>query len=524
MGKDWDMRTGVLALGLCGLLLQVGAVAMATSGSEEAWERHLDALERIEAIADPLERCLAMPGLPESDWPEGLWRESCRLDLASLLVLEVDDVYRMLDAGEVAELDALFRSYRAQDEGSPEGSVVLRAALSRFRDPAAAQAAERWARAAPESAYALAAAAISLEQRGWRARGTASSGRTSALQFREMRRFMDAAQSHAERASAMDPRLIEVCLVLARIGRADSRAELRQRALDHCLEVAPNSFAVRREIQIGAEPRWGGSLEDLASGAGEARQRVVHNPLLERLARDPEVIALRPADVRQAPDQAESLYPVLRPEALASPNQSIAEAFISTARRTHHYRESVAFLTMALLRDTDEDRSHHELYERGVDLQKLGRHAWSLRDWDLHVEKVPTGSWNHFYRGEALFALERHEEARGAYEDAYRYFPDSRLRALERLFELEYHQEEMAAAELVLRRLLRLAPENARYWFTLASLLYDLDRDGFTEAADRFAALAPPDPANAALQAAHATMADMRAEWGRRRIEGPPEG
>lgn len=525
MGRAWIGRAGAPAAGLCALLLQIGAVAMATSGSEEAWERYLDALERLEIIADPLERCLAMPAPPETNWPQGLWRESCRHDIASSEVIDVDGIYRMLDAGDHAGLEALFQGYRAQDEGSAEASVVLRGALRRFREPEAANAAERWAREAPDSANARTAAAISLSRRGWLARGTAFAQETSTQKFREMRRFMDDAQSHAERALELDPGMVDACMVLAQIGRVDSHPELRNAALSHCLEVAPDSFEVWGEIHSGAEPKWGGSVEQLAWVSVEARQRVANNPLLERLARDPEVLALTSSgDVRREPDLAEARYPILRPEALASTNRSIAQAFISTARRTGRYRESVAFLSMALLRDPDEAKSQHDLYERGVDLQRLGRHAWSLRDWDLHVAKVPTGSWNHFYRGEALLALARHDEARSAYEDAYRYFPDSRRLALERLFVLEFSQHEMEAAVAVVRRLIRLQPDGARYWYTLAGLLYDLDRDGFEQAADRFAVLAPPDPGNAELQAAHATMADMRAEWGRRRIEGPPEG
>ncbi|WP_187265879.1 tetratricopeptide repeat protein [Alkalisalibacterium limincola] len=525
MRKAWGVGVRPLAAGVCGLLLQLGSVAMATSGSEQDWERHLDALERIEAIQDPLERCLAMPAPPETHWPEGLWNDSCRFDLAPRQVVQVDDIYRMLDAGELETLDALFRGYQAQDEAHPDGSLTLRAALKLFRRLDAISAGERWARLAPDSVYARMAGANAALERAWRARGTAFAQQTSRQQFREMRRFMDTALAHATRALELDEGLVQACALKAQVGRVDSRPDVRERALAHCLRVAPDSFQVWSEIYDGAEPRWGGSVEALAGVAAEARSRVARNPMLARLARDPEVLALvSSGDVRREPDLADARYPLLRPEALASTNRSIADAFASTARRTERYRESVAFLSMALLRETDEDRRQHDLYERGVDLQRLGRYAWSLRDWDLHVAKVPTGSWNHFYRGQALFALERHDEARDAYEDAYRFFPDSRRRSLERLWELEMSQERVDAAVLVLRRLNRLAPQDARYWFTLAELLYDLDRDGFEEAANQFVERAPRDPGNERLMAAHATMADMRAEWGRRRIEGPPEG
>lgn len=272
---------------------------VAETARQEAAQRHAEAeaertdrnariaaLRAADTVADPLERCLEFPDAPPLHWSPAFIAERCRL--TALDIITVDQIDAKLAAGDSAGVDAIFQDYATQDASDPKRrGLLFRAFEQRFEssNPAIGSVLERWVKASPHSAYALAARGVFRMRTAAEARGTRSTADTPQENFDTMERLMAGAVSDLKASLAIKPDFIVPAAYLipatARTGgsRADI-AELGRKAIT----IAPDEYRAYIFWSKEASPLWGGSRQELEEIAAAAKAREDSNPLMALVA------------------------------------------------------------------------------------------------------------------------------------------------------------------------------------------------------------------------------------------------
>ena len=238
----------------------------------------VDALRAADKVADPLKRCLEFPDVPPLQWSPAFVAERCRL--ASLKIITVEEIDAKLAAGDVAGVDATFDGYAAEDASDPKRrGILFRSFESRFEstNPAIGDVIDRWVKAAPHSAYALAARGLFRERSAQEARGTAYTRDTPQANFDAMYRLRLLARSDLDASLKINPRFVVPATYKLPARSADEDvATLGRKAV----ELAPDNYRVYLFWSKEASPQWGGSLEALDEIAKAAKAQEAANPLM----------------------------------------------------------------------------------------------------------------------------------------------------------------------------------------------------------------------------------------------------
>lgn len=293
------------------------------------------ALRAADKITDPLKRCLEFPDVAPLRWSPAFVAERCRL--TALDIITVDQIDAMLNAGDSAGVDATFENYATQDGSDPKRrGILFRAFEQRFEssNPAIGNVLERWVKASPRSAYALAARGVFRVRTAAEARGNRYTRDTPQENFDNMKRLMADAVSDLKAALALKPDFIVPATYLipatARMdGSREEIAELGRKAV----AIAPDEYRAYIFWAKEASPLWGGSSEALEEIADAAKARADDNPLMTLVAarvlyfntratrrhRSPEdtleILAIAPdnfALTDMAPPDAELITPLVR--------------------------------------------------------------------------------------------------------------------------------------------------------------------------------------------------------------------
>lgn len=244
------------------------------------------ALRAADKVADPLERCLEFPDVPPLQWKREFIAERCRL--TALDIITVDQIDAKLAAGDSAGVDATFQDYATQDASDPKRrGILFRTFEQRFEssNPAIGNVIERWVKASPHSAYALAARGVFRMRTAAEARGTESTADTPQENFDTMERLMAVAVSDLKASLAIKPDFIVPATYLipatARTGGSRTEiAELGRRAI----AIAPDEYRAYIFWSKEASPLWGGSRQELEEIANAAKAREDGNPLMALVA------------------------------------------------------------------------------------------------------------------------------------------------------------------------------------------------------------------------------------------------
>lgn len=243
------------------------------------------ALRAADKVADPLKRCLEFPDVPPLHWDAAFVAERCRLTALDLIT--VDRIDAMLAAGDSAGVEAAFQDYATQDASDPKRrGILFRTFELRFEssNPAIGAVLERWVKAAPHSAYAIAARGVFRMRIAAEARGAEYSRDTPQENFDAMERLMADAVTDLRNSLAIKPDFIVPATYLipatARTGgsRADI-AELGRKAI----AIAPDEYRAYIFWAKEASPLWGGSSKELEEIAEAAKARS-SNPLMALVA------------------------------------------------------------------------------------------------------------------------------------------------------------------------------------------------------------------------------------------------
>lgn len=242
------------------------------------------AAKKAEALADPLQRCLAYPDPPGSHWSRDAVRAYCRYRLQPAITFA--EVRELVQQGKAAELDRRFAAALHAQQTDPVSHGLLdRIYYQDFDDGSfdVRPTLDAWKRDSPRSAFAWAASGTAYLAMAWRARGTAYIRDTPADQIEAMDRLLAQADSDLRQAIALDPQVTPAHSALIRAGQMGFGKAYTNAAIRAGLAAAPDNYSIHGAAIAAREPKWGGSLEAMDRLAAQAQAHAAANPLLKLL-------------------------------------------------------------------------------------------------------------------------------------------------------------------------------------------------------------------------------------------------
>lgn len=238
-----------------------------------------DKAREADKIADPLQRCLAFPEVPGSQWPAGLARAYCHYLTGSKITMQ--EVRALLDKGALDELDGLYRRDLDRHFSSTDFSEVIHRDFHMFdAGDDAAELSRLWLEKAPRSGFALAARGKHLMHLAFKRRGGKWASETSDAQMAAMETTAFQAIGLLHDALKAEPRLMDAHLSLLEAARVSSQEDLYESTLRKARAIDPGCRHVSDSRMTSLQPRWGGSYQQMQAYAAQIEPLVSKRPLL----------------------------------------------------------------------------------------------------------------------------------------------------------------------------------------------------------------------------------------------------
>lgn len=234
---------------------------------------------KADAIADPLQRCLAFPDFPGNQWPAGLAQSYCHLRAGEIITLAVVDDH--IGRGAYAELDTLYRRDLERHFSKDNFSEIIHRDFESFDASDKANAlTQQWIDNAPESPFANAARGEYLRAVARKVRGGKWARNTPTENMERMSDHIGMALHFYAKALRIEPRLLAVHTSLIHVASLDSRADLGEAAFARGEAIDPGCRYLSMRHMATLQPRWGGSLGAMREYAGQLAANVSARPLL----------------------------------------------------------------------------------------------------------------------------------------------------------------------------------------------------------------------------------------------------
>ncbi len=454
----------------------------------------LAATQKAEAIADPLQRCLAYPDPPNSHWSHDAVAAYCHYRFQSFLSFK--EVQALIQGGHAAELDRRLAQALNEQQTKPDSVGLLD--LIYYADfdsglPEVRSMIEAWKRASPKSAFAYAASGFAYVDAAADARGTAFMQDTPKSKVEAMERFLSRANDDLQHAIALDPQVTPAYVAMINLGKmgAGGEGDYAGQAFQLGVTAAPADYAIYNSYMTALQPKWGGSLSSMQQLASMAQAHAKENPLLKLLPA--EVLAYR-YDVCNCESRANWAM-------VSSAFDEAADAELlmnaGSAASVNGYNELAAvYLSEALRFEPNAGKAH--VYRDNA-LTVLGQPAWALADANWMVSVSPN-------YGEAYDARAYAYEAQGDYTHA--------AQDLSKAITLD-NDDTWAVAELgkiyvdkthewdygwdIADRLIRFHPEDPRGWALRAGIQEHQPRAGLDDTIQYFLGHFGGDPSQSSL-------------------------
>jgi tetratricopeptide (TPR) repeat protein len=240
---------------------------------------YLAAAKAADKIADPLARCLAFPDFPGNRWPKGLAEQTCQQVYGPRITRA--RIQTLLDAGQLAELDALYAADLAGhfvDSDFPER-------IHQDYDPFDAsyesgKQSKVWLEKAPNSAFAMVARAEYFREMARTSRGGKYVKDTPSENLQRMNEFIDKAVDLYQAALKIEPRLVQAYSGMLHLGTLGSRPKLVALSIKRMNKIDPACRSMAHYRMLALEPRWGGSYEAMLDFGAELSPFVARRPIL----------------------------------------------------------------------------------------------------------------------------------------------------------------------------------------------------------------------------------------------------
>lgn len=443
------------------------------------------AMKKAEAIADPLQHCLAYPDPPDSHWSRDTVAAYCRYRLQPLLTFA--EAQSLIQQGHAAELDRrLAAALHAQQTDPAARGLLDRIYQEAFQNGSfdIRPTLDAWKRDSPHSAFAFAASGTAYVSMAADARGSGYMKDTPDSSVQAMDSLLAQADGDLRQAIALNPKLTVAYSALIHAGGMGYGRSYVDAAIHDALAAVPDDYSVYSMAMWTRQPKWGGSLDAMGRLAAQAQAQ--GNPLMKVLRSERPFYEVWNCDCSHEVEMA--AYPQATDELTSSSN------LVDIGRMASKYRNQ----TMALIYQSEALR-----FTPGDEEARVNR-AYALVDYD-------EAAWAAADLGHLLAASPGNKKALDARAYAYEMLGDyahaeqdlrallamepGDLRTLSQLGDLFVNwAKDWDKGWAVADQLMREHPDSAYGWLLRASIQEQQPRAGLDATADYLESRFGKDP------------------------------
>jgi len=246
--------------------------------------RFLEAAKQAEAIKDPLQRCLSYPDPPGSHWSAAATHAYCAYHMQSFMSYE--DMKSLIEKGHAAELDRYMQDALQKQRTRPESAGLLdHIYFGNFSDSTKETRAliDAWKKQSPKSAFAYVASGRFYLGMAWIARGGKVVSDTPRENFVAMDKWLALGKADLEEAIKLNPRIAHAYSLLIDMAMLTGDDAAISDAANRGLAMEPTNYAIYGQMVWSAEPKWGGSIEEMSRIVHRAQAQASQNGLLKLL-------------------------------------------------------------------------------------------------------------------------------------------------------------------------------------------------------------------------------------------------
>jgi tetratricopeptide (TPR) repeat protein len=464
--------------------------------SDDQLKQFLAAARQAETTTDPLQRCLIYPDPPGLAWSKEVTSAYCHYQFDPLVT--PDAARRLIETGHAAELDRRLAEVMHAQLSQPE----VQGALDRtfnidFKNGSEDTRAliDAWKRQSPASPFALAASGTAYVEMAQLARGSDYASKTQQSSFESMGRLLERARSDLDQAVMLDPHVTSAYGAMIYAAALDGDVGYAVSAAKRGLAIDPANYTIYARLVWMAQPKWGGTVQDMQRIINSAQRHAKQNPLLRLLLSESSGGEAYVEDCDCNPLTEFDLYRQVFAEA-APVGMLMSGGWAAQNRNSPAL--SVVYRS-ELLRFDPSKTDHRQ--GRAFDLPLLGQSEWALAEGNALIALSPNDENAFDVRGLAYESTGDLGRATGDYEQALRLNPTDTW-TLAELGNIYVHaNHDWDKGWTTANRLIQTSPDNPQGWLLRASIQKDEPRDGLNQTISDFVVRFGNDPSKQSLVA-----------------------
>ncbi|MDE2154436.1 MAG: DUF4034 domain-containing protein [Xanthomonadaceae bacterium] len=451
--------------------------------SHDQLARFLAEARQAETVADPLKRCLTYPDPPGVAWSKAVTSAYCRYQFDPAVT--PGDARQLIQSGHAAELDRHLAAALHAQLSQPNAQGELDRTFNiDFRNGSEETRAllDAWKRQSPASPFALAASGTAYVQMAQQARGSDYVQKTSRNSFESMGRLLRLARTDLDRAAALQPNLTAAYAAMIYAAALEGDGAYATNAARRGLAVDPANYTIYARLVWMAQPKWGGSVQEMQRIIASARLHAGKNPLLRLLRSENSGGEAYVEDCDCNPVTELELYRNVFGEA-APVNMLMSGGWAAQNRNSPAlsviYRSEVVRFDPGRLEQREG---------RAFELPALGYPDWALAEGNALIAIAPQDENAFDVRGLAYESTGNIAGAIGDYEQALRLNPTDRWTLAELGHIYVHSSHDWNKGWTVANRLIQIDPDNPQGWFLRAGIQKNQPRDGLDQTISDFVA------------------------------------
>ena len=487
--QSWMPKPAPSRVMLSHRVVQPQLEAPAPPFSSDEVLKFLAEAKQAEVIADPMRRCLAYPDPPGSHWSREAVESYCRYRFQKLVSFA--EVKKLVQSSRVAELDRRMADALQAQHTRPESRGLLdRTYSADFSDPSedVRTILDAWKRQSPKSPFALAASGMSYVEMAQYARGDAFIQDTSEDKIESMERLLARAKYDLDAAVTIDSRVTPAYTMMIYSAGLEGSEHYAVDAAKRGLTADPNNYAIYEQLMWLAQPKWGGSLDNMTRIGDMARAHAKNNPLLLLLLPEAPAMAANLNDCDCSNQAALTAYKSVLDQ--VGGTKLLAAA--GQALNTGNHPEMAMIYLSETLRFTPDLVSARAT--RIFNLTNLGETQWALAEGNHLVATVPKNENSFDARGYVYNAQGDYVNAEKDFRRALTINPKDTwtLATLGRIYADSTHEWDKAWD--IANQLIQDKPDDPSGWMLRANIQKNQPRQGLNETITSFNARFINDP------------------------------